>query len=96
MRRVPKTREIEILVEDEGPGISNQDLEKIFNRFYTDRPEAHGSGKNSGLGLHLARQIIEAHGGRIWAENRSLPRSQVGAARTPERGARFVIRLPVA
>jgi len=96
MRRVPKTREIEILVEDEGPGINNQDLEKIFNRFYTDRPEEHGSGKNSGLGLHLARQIVEAHGGRIWAENRSLPRSQVGAARTPQRGARFVIRLPAA
>jgi len=96
MRRMPKTREIEILVEDEGPGINNQDLEKIFNRFYTDRPEEQGSGKNSGLGLHLARQIIEAHGGRIWAENRTLPRSQVGAARAPQRGARFVIRLPAA
>jgi len=96
MRRVPRAREIEILVEDEGPGINNQDLEKIFNRFYTDRPETDGSGNNSGLGLHLARQIIEAHGGRIWAENRTLPRSQVGAARTPQRGARFVIRLPAA
>ncbi len=96
MRRISKTKEIEILVEDEGPGINNTDLEKIFNRFYTDRPEEHGHGKNSGLGLHLARQIIEAHGGRIWAENRSLPRSQVGAARSPERGARFVIRLPAA
>jgi len=96
MRRVPKSRELEILVEDEGPGINNQDLEKIFNRFYTDRPEEHGSGTNSGLGLHLARQIIEAHGGRIWAENRTLPRAQVGAARAPQRGARFVIRLPAA
>ncbi|MFP4537338.1 MAG: stimulus-sensing domain-containing protein [Dichotomicrobium sp.] len=96
MQRLPKTKEIEILVEDEGPGINNQDLEKIFNRFYTDRPEEHGSGQNSGLGLHLARQIVEAHGGRIWAENRSLPRSQVGAARAPEKGARFVIRLPAA
>jgi two-component system, OmpR family, sensor histidine kinase ChvG len=96
MRRVPKSREIEILIEDEGPGIHNQDLEKIFNRFYTDRPEEHGHGKNSGLGLHMARQIVEAHGGRIWAENRSLPRAQVGTARSPERGARFVIRLPAA
>jgi len=96
MRRLPKSREIEVLVEDEGPGINNQDLEKIFNRFYTDRPETQGSGKNSGLGLHLARQIIEAHGGRIWAENRTLPRSQSGAARAPQRGARFVIRLPAA
>ncbi len=96
MRLVAKTKEIEVLVEDEGPGINNQDLEKIFNRFYTDRPESHGHGKNSGLGLHLARQIVEAHGGRIWAENRSLPRSQVGAARTPQKGARFVIRLPAA
>ncbi len=96
MRRLPKTREVEILVEDEGPGINNQDLEKIFNRFYTDRPEEHGSGQNSGLGLHLARQIVEAHGGRIWAENRTLPRPQTGAARAPQRGARFVIRLPAA
>lgn len=96
MRRVPKTREIEILIEDEGPGINNQDLEKIFNRFYTDRPEEHGEDMNSGLGLHLARQIIEAHGGRIWAENRTLPRAQAGAATAPQHGARFVIRLPAA
>jgi len=96
MRQAPKTREVEILIEDEGPGIDNEDLEKIFNRFYTHRPQEKAFGENSGLGLHLARQIVEAHGGRIWAENRTLPRSQVGAARAPVTGARFVIRLPLA
>jgi two-component system sensor histidine kinase ChvG len=96
MRPVRKTREIELLIEDEGPGIAIENLEKIFNRFYTDRPEEQGFGENSGLGLHISRQIVEAHGGRIWAENRSLNRSQVGAARTPLHGARFVIRLPMA
>jgi len=94
MRRISKTKELEILVEDEGPGIDNEDLDKIFNRFYTHRPEEQGFGQNSGLGLHISRQIIEAHGGRIWAENRRLSRSQVGAAPSPAKGARFVIRLP--
>ena len=62
-------------------------LEKIFERFYTDRPE-QGFGQNSGLGLSISKQIVEAHGGRIWAENRlSVDGSKV-------LGARFVVRLP--
>jgi two-component system, OmpR family, sensor histidine kinase ChvG len=63
---------IVIVVEDDGPGIPPHALERIFERFYTDRPN-QGFGQNSGLGLSISRQIVEAHGGRIWAENR--PRS---------------------
>jgi two-component system sensor histidine kinase ChvG len=69
-RRPRRTNEIEIVVEDEGPGIRPENLERIFERFYTDRPASFG--QNSGLGLNITRQIIEAHGGRIWAENREM------------------------
>src|ERR1700740_1270819 len=64
--------EIEIVVDDDGPGIREDALERIFERFYTDRPH-QGFGQNSGLGLSISKQIIEAHGGRIWAENRHQP-----------------------
>ena len=73
---------IRIVVEDSGPGIRPESLEKIFERFHTDRPDAFG--QNSGLGLSISRQIVEAHHGRIWAENRS------------EGGARFTVELPAA
>jgi two-component system sensor histidine kinase ChvG len=69
--RLPKSREIEISVEDEGPGISDENLEKIFERFYTDRPDSFG--QNSGLGLNISQQIVAAHRGAIWAENRLSP-----------------------
>ncbi len=91
-------KEIEIAVEDEGPGIPPEHLEKIFERFYTDRPEQEEFGKNSGLGLNICRQIVTAHRGRIWAENRLPPRPAKAAGECePARslGARFVIRLPV-
>jgi two-component system sensor histidine kinase ChvG len=71
-RRLPKENEIEICVEDEGPGIRDENLEKIFDRFYTDRPGAFG--QNSGLGLNISQQIVKAHGGSIWAENRASPK----------------------
>jgi two-component system, OmpR family, sensor histidine kinase ChvG len=58
-----------ITIEDDGPGIPPHALERIFERFYTDRPN-QGFGQNSGLGLSISRQIVEAHGGRIWAQNR--------------------------
>jgi two-component system sensor histidine kinase ChvG len=82
--------EVEILVDDDGPGIRPEALDKIFERFYTDRPE-HGFGQNSGLGLSISKQIIEAHGGKIRVENRTSV-----AAGHGERvlGARFVVRLP--
>jgi len=83
--------EIEIVIDDDGPGIREDALEKIFERFYTDRPH-QGFGQNSGLGLSISKQIIEAHGGRIWAENRAGPNSDDGE--TTIAGARFVVRLP--
>jgi two-component system, OmpR family, sensor histidine kinase ChvG len=83
--------EIEIIIDDDGPGIREDALERIFERFYTDRPH-QGFGQNSGLGLSISKQIIEAHGGRIWAENRIGP---AGADGEPTiAGARFVVRLP--
>ena len=83
--------EIEIIVDDDGPGIREDALEKIFERFYTDRPH-QGFGQNSGLGLSISKQIIEAHRGRIWAENRAGPIGADGEATVT--GARFVVRLP--
>src|SRR5262249_30958080 len=62
-------RWLQAKVEDQGPGIPSDALERIFKRFYTDRPKGAAFGRNSGLGLSIARQIVEAHRGRIWAEN---------------------------
>ena len=72
--------EIEIRVEDEGPGIAPENLERIFNRFYTDRPDQDSFGQNSGLGLSISRQIVENHRGRIWAENIASDIYLAGAA----------------
>ena len=83
--------EVEIDVDDDGPGIPPDALEKIFERFYTDRPD-QGFGQNSGLGLSISKQIIEAHGGTIWAENRIAPGAD--GAEPAITGARFVVRLP--
>ncbi|MBB5049053.1 two-component system sensor histidine kinase ChvG [Rhodopseudomonas rhenobacensis] len=86
--------EIEIVVDDDGPGIRDDALERIFERFYTDRPH-QGFGQNSGLGLSISKQIVEAHGGKIWAENRPGPAGPVDADGEPSfAGARFVVRLP--
>ncbi|MET0706458.1 MAG: sensor histidine kinase [Tardiphaga sp.] len=82
---------IEILVDDDGPGIEADALERIFERFYTDRPH-QGFGQNSGLGLSISKQIVEAHSGKIWAENRLGPVTPDGEI--PVNGARFVVRLP--
>ncbi len=74
-----------IFIEDQGPGIAPENLERIFHRFYTERPAGHGFGKNSGLGLSIARQIAEGLGGSIRAGN------------VPEgHGARFIVELPIA
>jgi two-component system, OmpR family, sensor histidine kinase ChvG len=94
---------VEIVVDDDGPGIPPDALERIFERFYTDRP-GQGFGQNSGLGLSISRQIAEAHGGVIWAENRVLPGPD-GADGFPDpdgdctaevAGARFTLWLPAA
>ncbi|HKZ97157.1 MAG TPA: stimulus-sensing domain-containing protein [Hyphomicrobiaceae bacterium] len=80
---------VELAVDDEGPGIPEDRLKVIFDRFYTDRPHTEATqGKNSGLGLSISREIVRSHGGEIWAENRK------SAAGAPARGARLVVRLP--
>jgi len=80
---------IELTVEDEGPGIPDGKLDSIFDRFYSERPQSEQFGSHSGLGLSISRQIVEAHQGRISAENRRDEEGKVI-------GARFVIRLPKA
>lgn len=85
---------VEIFVEDDGPGIPEDRLEIIFDRFYSDRPATDASrGKNSGLGLSISREIVLAHGGQIRAENRYD--DDAGKNARPI-GARFVVRLPIA
>jgi two-component system sensor histidine kinase ChvG len=83
--------DVEIVVDDDGPGIRPEALDKIFERFYTDRP-TQSFGQNSGLGLSITKQIVEAHGGSIRVENRT----SIAAAGQETRvlGARFVVRLP--
>nr|WP_174821503.1 ATP-binding protein [Ruegeria arenilitoris] len=80
-----------IVVEDTGPGIPEQALTKIFKRFYSQRPDEH-FGNNSGLGLAISKQIVEAHGGVIWAEN--IRPTEADVTSDPQ-GARFVVGLPV-
>jgi two-component system, OmpR family, sensor histidine kinase ChvG len=80
---------VEVSVEDEGPGIPEGSLEHIFDRFYSERPKGEKFGQHSGLGLSISRQIVEALGGRIAAENRRDAGGNVV-------GARFVVRLPKA
>jgi two-component system, OmpR family, sensor histidine kinase ChvG len=82
---------IEILVDDDGPGVRPDAFEKVFERFYTDRPH-QGFGQNSGLGLSISKQIVEAHGGSIWVENRPGPADEEGEETVA--GARFIVRLP--
>jgi two-component system sensor histidine kinase ChvG len=87
--------ELWAIIDDDGPGIPPHALERIFERFYTDRPE-QGFGQNSGLGLSISRQIVEAHGGRIWAENRPGTLETANDEETTRHGAgaRFVVVLP--
>ncbi len=78
---------IVVTVDDDGPGIRAEKIESIFERFYTDRPEGDEFGQNSGLGLAITRQIVEAHRGTIKAENRRAADGHV-------EGARFTVTLP--
>ncbi|MFN3155663.1 ATP-binding protein [Marivita cryptomonadis] len=80
-----------VVVEDTGPGIPDEALTKIFKRFYSQRPETD-FGNNSGLGLAISKQIVEAHGGVIWAEN--IRPTEADATSEPL-GARFVVGLPL-
>ena len=83
--------DVEIRIDDSGPGIRPENLERVFERFYTDRP-GQSFGRNSGLGLSISRQVVEAHKGRIWADNRLGPADASGER--PVLGARFIVRLP--
>ena len=70
-----------IQVEDSGPGFSNGSLNKVFDRFYTDRPKNEKFGNHSGLGLSISKQIVLAHGGTIEALNRFNQKNEcVGAS----------------
>ena len=89
-RRRDDGRAVLVTVEDDGPGIPEDKLTAIFDRFYSERPAGEKFGTHSGLGLSISKQIVEAHRGRIWAENRVATRSGNGAVV----GARFLIRLP--
>ena len=77
---------VTVAVEDEGPGVAPDAREAIFRRFQSIRPENEAFGKHSGLGLSIARTIVEGHGGTVVAEARADGRP----------GARFVVRLPAA
>jgi two-component system sensor histidine kinase ChvG len=82
-------RAVLVTVEDGGPGIPEDKLTAIFDRFYSERPAGEKFGTHSGLGLSISKQIVVAHRGQIWAENRYDPSGEVC-------GARFTIRLPLA
>lgn len=87
--RLKRTRDmVRVFVEDNGPGIRAENIDRVFERFYTDRPDGEDFGQNSGLGLSISRQIIEAHGGHLSAEN--IPGKKQGEWA----GARFIIELP--
>ena len=89
--------DVAIIVDDDGPGIRAEKVERIFERFYTDRPEHDGFGNNSGLGLAISHQIVTAHRGTLVAENRIAPAAAVNEEGGPKvLGARFTVRLPAA
>jgi two-component system sensor histidine kinase ChvG len=100
--------EVEIIVDDDGPGIPPENMESIFKRFYSDRPQTDRTvGKNSGLGLSMSREIVTTYGGRIWASNRQAEPGAPGPAQEDQAGlkgrradgiagARFIVRLPAA
>ncbi len=90
-RRIPGG--VEVTVDDDGPGIRPDQAERIFERFYTDRPDRESFGQNSGLGLSISKQIVEAHHGAIWAENRTAPDTGHGVEPLVL-GARFTVQLP--
>jgi two-component system, OmpR family, sensor histidine kinase ChvG len=99
---------VEIVVDDDGPGIPEDKLEDVFERFYSDRPQSDGTvGKNSGLGLSISRDILDAYGGTIEARNRPAGMDTGSSGREDHpalrdrrapgvAGARFIVRLPAA
>ena len=84
---IPAKTMLRIRVDDEGPGIPEGKLETVFDRFYTQRPEQEDYGNHSGLGLSIAKQIVEAHRGELSAQNRYTAENKI-------KGARFTVDLP--
>ena len=84
---------VEVIVDDEGPGIRADQFERIFERFYTDRPEQEAFGQNSGLGLSISKQIVEAHRGTHLGGEPHAAGKDAGAPPIVL-GARFIVRLP--
>ena len=82
------TTDVKITIDDEGPGIPENKLDAIFERFYSERPAAEKFGLHSGLGLSICKQIVEAHNGKIFAKNRTGYQNDIT-------GARFIITLPI-
>ena len=78
-----KLQEVQLVIEDEGPGFNEKNIDKVFNRFYSNRPENFG--KHSGLGLNIVKNIVELHGGSIIASNQS----------GNKKGARIEVLLPI-
>ena len=78
-----KKKDAQLVIEDEGPGFNEKDINKVFNRFYSNRPEKFG--EHSGLGLNIVKNIIELHGGSVKASN------QTGK----KKGARIEVLLPI-
>ena len=88
IRAMRENGTLAVIVDDRGPGIPEENLDSVFERFYSQRPESEQFGGHSGLGLAISRQIVEAHGGSIAASNRYDGNAGVA-------GARFTVRLPV-
>jgi two-component system sensor histidine kinase ChvG len=86
IRAAVESGKVVVTVEDQGPGIPDNKLDTIFERFYSERPRAESYGNHSGLGLSIARQIVNAHGGHLRAENNRSISGQVT-------GARFIVEL---
>jgi two-component system, OmpR family, sensor histidine kinase ChvG len=88
LSREPRNGPFVVTIDDEGTGIPEDNLESIFERFYSERPTEH-FGQHSGLGLSICRQIVETYGGAISASNRRAPDGRV-------LGSRFTVRVPAA
>lgn len=84
-----KNRQLVVTIDDEGPGVPEGSEDKVFSRFYSERPSDEQFGSHSGLGLAISRQVIEAHGGTIVVENLTSEDGNIT-------GARFIVTLPLA
>ena len=78
-----KKNNAQLIIEDEGPGFNEKNIDKVFNRFYSNRPEKFG--EHSGLGLNIVKNIIELHGGSIIVSNKT----------SNKKGARIEVLLPI-